>query len=205
MGAEGLGRAALPIEGSRERDRLCRDLRRIREVTRRRCRVLEEPEGDPTGVELGLNPPLDRFRRIIAHDRVCCIGIASVEELARDETALNPPLVTVGQPKRAGRRGGEDFRALIHLVLLAQELNPGEEVRLFRVQGGRHGVECLLGIALLLSDRDTCLREEDVILAGVSRRAESRGPALLQQKALHTITMVGLGQDPWEQIQDFGL
>ena len=99
-----------------------------------------------------------------------------------------------------GRHGGEDLPDLIQLLLPALELHPGEEIRPFRTQGGRHGAECLLHISCLLSDSDTRFGDKNVIVAGVSRCTQSRRPALLQEEALHALAMVDWGQDPWKQI-----
>ena len=103
--------------------------------------------------ELGVDPLLGRLRGVIPGDRVGSKGIASVEQLAGDDAPLDPPSVTVGQEVGVAAHVSEDLDGFVQLVPSAQKLRLGEAIRRLIAQGRRHGIERLLGIIRLLTDR----------------------------------------------------
>ena len=149
--------AALPVQSSRDRDRPCCNLCCTREVTRRCGRMIEKSEGDPARVKLRFDPLLDRLRHVVADHRVCRIGIAAVEQLAGDQTALNPPLIAVSRRERNGSNSRENLPGFVRLLLFTQELRPRQEIRPLERRESGTASSADLAIGRILGDRDASL------------------------------------------------
>src|SRR5262249_3718270 len=94
--AERLRRAALPIRGACERDRIASALADLGEVCKRRTGIIEESQRDPAGGELVLNSivlPARHGGR--ARDAIRGLGVAKVEQRSGNKSSLDPPLVAV--------------------------------------------------------------------------------------------------------------
>ena len=116
----------------------------------RGARVVEEPESDPAGVELGLDPLLVAICAMRPHHGVGCLGVTSVEELPGHEAAFHPPLVAIDQDFGIARHIGQQLGGLLGLVGPAEELHAREDVGRFAPKVGWHRVEelaCVSGLA----------------------------------------------------------
>ena len=89
-------------------------------------RIVEEAQRDPAGGEflLGL-VDVAGGQGGVAGDQIGVAGLAGVEQLARQQPALDPPFVEIVQPAGILRRGQHQLRGLGELVVAAQQLDPG--------------------------------------------------------------------------------
>ena len=203
--AERLGCPALPVGGPRHRDRALGDRRHLREMLRGGGRIAGEAQGDPAGMELGLDPLLGRARRLLARHRVGGLGVAEVEELARHDPALDPPLVAVDQHVRVARRRGEHRGGGLGLVGPAEVLRPGEDVGRVAAQRRRHRGERGRGAGGLVLDGPAGAHEAGIGAARVAGRPAGALPIVLQERPLHPVAVVDPGERVREGVEHLGL
>ena len=70
----------------------------------RASRIVEEPQRDPSGVELGLDLHLARRGGMFGAELVGGFCVALIEQLARQQAPLDPPFIAVYQHDRVARR-----------------------------------------------------------------------------------------------------
>ncbi len=100
---QSLGGATLPVGAARQGVRALGQRRDLREMPRRPLGIVEEAQGDPARVELGLDLLFRGAGAVAAHHRVGGLGIARIEQLAGDDAALDPPFIAIDQHVRVGR------------------------------------------------------------------------------------------------------
>ena len=189
--------ASEPVMGARLRRRMRAHLLDAGEVRRRRRRVIEEPQRDPAGHEVALDPGvflgrLGRFR----HHPIGRAGIADIEQLARHYPSLDPPFLAVVDLGEIGGSGQHHLRGFGDLLVVAQEVRAGEEITGIAARLLRHGVEQLLGIAAALAgERETQLGDREVGAPQPVRRAH-RGVLVGGDKPLlHARLVIGPAQE----------
>ena len=118
----GFRHAAEPVVRARQRGRMAADVRDAGEVGRGGGRIVEEPQRDPARHEMALDPGvlLGRLGRL-RHRLIGRAVIAGIEQLARHDPPLDPPLLRIvdlgraraarpaapWRPRRSCRRGAE--------------------------------------------------------------------------------------------------
>ena len=122
-------------------------------MTERDCRLVQEPQRDPAGGEmlLGAVVLVDRRRRAIG-DLIGHAGIAEIEQLARNEPPLDPPLIEIAEPCRVMRHPDHPLRGFGDLVGAAQPLDAAEHIAGVVPGGFRDGFEQCFGVAGLVDD-----------------------------------------------------
>src|SRR5215510_12841455 len=97
-------RAPLPIARARERDRVAVALSDLGEVSERGSRIVKEAQRDPAGGELMLGAVVVFVRdRGVAGDAIGGLDFTEIEQLAGNESALDPPLVGIERLSVLGR------------------------------------------------------------------------------------------------------
>ena len=148
LSPQGLRRAALPIAGARERDRVAVALADLGEMGERGRGIVEEAQSDPAGGELVLGPVVFLARNGgIACDAIGRLEVAEVEQLAGNEPALDPPLVGIDGLRMIGRHGQDQLAGLGRPVSAAEKLDVAENVADIAMRFPRHCVEQRLGVA----------------------------------------------------------
>ena len=100
------------------------DVRDAGEVGRGGGRIVEEPQRDPAGHEMALDPGvlLGRLGRL-RHRLIGRAVIAGIEQLARHDPPLDPPLLRIMDLGELARRGQQHLGGLGGLVGAAQKLH----------------------------------------------------------------------------------
>jgi hypothetical protein len=134
--------------------------------------ILEEAKRDPAGRELVLDPEVlfDR-RRGVPHDPIglrCGVGI---EQLAREQPALDPPLVGVMDLGNLMRRREHQLGGLGDLVGAPQQLNAAEQHAGVLMGARRQTLDQGLCVGSLFIDRGPCLDDGGLVAAKADRRA----------------------------------
>ena len=133
-------------------------------------------------------------RRGVAGDDVSPLGIVLVEQLAHQQTALDPPLVKIVTVVEL-RDGGHQRRRFGSLVRAPQHLDLGELVADVVVRGGRHRLDQFL-VAALAEHRNARLGDRRLVAAEPCRSAyPGLGVVLLVEAAVHPRLVVGAGQE----------
>jgi hypothetical protein len=158
----GLGGPAQPIAGARQCGRMLRAVGDAREMLQRGGRVVKEAQRDPAGREVAFRAiELLRRRRCVARDQVGRLRLADVEQLARQQPPLHPPLVEVIETRRVMRDGQHQLPGLGDLVVAPQPLQAGKEIARIVPRLHWHRLEQRLGVARFLGDRDACFGDRE--------------------------------------------
>src|SRR4051794_7352376 len=162
--AERLQRAALPIPGARQRDRIAYALDHAGEMGLCRARIIEETQRHPACGELLLDAVIFLARgQGIARHPIGGFVVADVEELARDQSPLDPPLIGVERLWRFARDRKDERSRLFDLVGTPQPLGTAEDVADVALRISRHGVEQGLGVRRFLDNADAgCSNKERI-------------------------------------------
>src|SRR5262245_2051263 len=122
--AELFCRAALPIGGACERDRIASALWDLGEVCKRGAGIIEESQSNPAGGELLLDSIILPARHGGgARDAIRGLGVAEVEQRSGDKPPLDPPFVTVERLCRIVGDRQYQFGGLRRLFLVSQPLD----------------------------------------------------------------------------------
>ena len=149
-----LGGASLPIGGAGARHRRLGDAGGLREMSRGEDRVVQEPQRDPAGMELGLDLHRAGLGGMVRANPVGGARIAEIENLAGDKPPLDPPFVAVDDRDRVARGREQDIGRLADLVGPAQHLDLREEIAGVGAQRRRHrGHSRSLGASALTEAR----------------------------------------------------
>ena len=95
--AAGLGRAAEPVIGARQRDRPVGDVGDAGEMLGRRVWIVEAAQRIPAGMEFGVGGVGRAFGGMRGGDPVGGLHVALVDQFARQHAALDPPGVGIDQ------------------------------------------------------------------------------------------------------------
>ena len=200
-----LGGAALPIGHAGQRDRRLGDGRGLGEMVGGLGRIVEEAQGDPAGMELGLDPLLHGAAAMAGGDLVGEARIADIDELAGDDPALDPPFVAIHQDIAVGGGGGEDSCGFHRLVGSAQVLRPRQDVGRIAAERRRHGVQRGGGRRTLVFHGTAGADQTGVAAAGIGGGPPGRLVILLQERALHAEAVIDAGEDIRKGIHHLGL
>ena len=123
-------------------------------MRKRDGRLVQVRQRDPAGRELLVGAVILVIRRRGAvGDLIGHLDVAEVEQLARQEPPLDPPLIDVTQHGRIVRRRDHPTAGLVDLVFAAQELRAAINIAGIVLSRRRHGFEQRLGVAGLVDDR----------------------------------------------------
>src|ERR1700724_2667142 len=116
--------------------------------------LVEKTQSDPPRHEMALDSRV-LFCRLgsIADHQVCGSVIAVIEELARQDAALNPPFLRIVHVRSIVRGGEHRLRRFGDLVLMPGKMPAREDVAGILVGFGRYGVEQLGEVAALSVQR----------------------------------------------------
>ncbi len=127
--AGGLGGAALPIAGARQRGRVDAADADPRKMLRGGGRIGQEAQRDPARGELlfGL-VDVAGGQCGVTRDQIGGAVLADVEHLARQQSPLDPPFVDIVEPVRVARRAQHQLRGFGEFLFAAQQLDPAEDI-----------------------------------------------------------------------------
>ena len=162
VGLGDFGRAALPIGNPCDRDRRLRKTGRDGEMMRGPLRIVEETQGDPAGMEFGVDAGFVQFRRLFVADFISGRRIAGIEQLAGQKPPLDPPSIAVDQHGGVARRGEHERGRLNDLVLMPQFMDSGVEESRIVPQVRRHGVEHRVGCRIVVRGSEQA-RQDDFV------------------------------------------
>ena len=143
-----------PVMGARERGRMDTHLLDTGKVRGRCAGVVEKTQRDPPRHEMALDSRV-LFCRLgsIADHQVCGSVIAAIQELARQDAALNPPFLRIVHVRSIVRGGEHRLRRFGDLVLMPEKMHAREDVAGILVGFGRYGIEQLGEVAALSVQR----------------------------------------------------
>ena len=126
--AHGLGGSALPIGGACKGQGIFGSLGRARKALSGRRRVAEEAQGDPAGVEGGVDLSLRRIRPagLVANFEGKS-RLVEVEQRAGDHLPLAPPSIRIDERGAIVRREAQQDRRFVDTAGAAGVLDPGEQ------------------------------------------------------------------------------
>ena len=101
--------------------------------------LVHEPEGDPTRMELRLDPRFFRDGIVVGADDIGGNGIVGIEQLAGQHPALRPPFVAIDQRGRITWRGLHQGDGILQFIGAAVGLRLGEDQAWVGSKGDRHG------------------------------------------------------------------
>ena len=133
---------------------------------------MQESQCDPAGREKLVRFVIFRFRRSgVGGNLVRRAIIAEIEEAARNEAALLPPIVRVHEQLRIARSFGQRARGGMRIVLAAIILRAREDIALVLAESSGHGIEQCTRVRCAACRGDTRLSERRDIGARKTRRA----------------------------------
>ncbi len=198
-----LGGAAAPIAGPRQRGRVGDAGAHAREVLGGAGGILEEAQRDPARRELVLDPVVFLGRRHgFPHHSIGRRGVADVEKLARDQPALDPPLVGVDDLGDVARRPEHVLGGLGDLVGAAQQLNVAEQEAGIPVGARRQILEQRLGIRSLRVERRAHLRNSRLDTAETIGGAQRSPGVVGVEAAFHAGLFIRPGDEVAEGAED---
>ena len=166
------------------------------EVGCRRLRIVEEAQRDPSRHEMAFDARvfLGRLGPLRDH-AVGREGVAEIEQLARHDPALDPPLLAIIDLGEVAGRGQQHLRGLGDLVLVPQKVRVQEQIAGVLARVRRHGVEQFPDIAGLAVERDVRLRDRDVAGTEPARGPHRRLVVAGEQPLLHARLVIGAAQE----------
>ncbi len=207
VASECLRGPALPIARAGLCDRVVVALADPGEMRERRGWVVQEAQRDPAGGELALGAVvLPAGNRRLARDPVGGLEVAEVEQLARDHTPLDPPLVGVDRLAVIGRDRQDQLGGFQGLLAAAQELDAAEDhadVVLLHVR--RKRVEQRLGIGGFLDHGNARFGDRRSAAAGATRCAECAVGILGMEPHVHACLVIGGRDQVAEYVERLGL
>ncbi len=132
------------------------------EMMRGPHRIVEETQGDPAGMEFGVDAGFVRFRRLFVADFISGRRIAGIEQLAGQKPPLDPPSIAVDQHGGVAWRGEHERGRLNDLVLMPQLMDSGVEESRIVPQVRRHGVEHRVGCRIVVRGSEQA-RQDDFV------------------------------------------
>ncbi len=119
--------------------------------------------------------------------------IAGIEQLARDQPALHPPLVGACEFRRIARRGEHELRRLVDMLRMALAVDPHVEQSGIVAQG-RRGARGNLGPARVMGQIGLRAVQRHAVLARQRGRARGGRLLLAQHQPVGAIKVVGDGE-----------
>ena len=161
--ARGLGGAALPVAGARQRGRIDAADPDAREMLRGDRRVLQETQRDPAGGEFlfGL-VDVAGGERGIARDQIGGAVLADIDHLAREQPPLDPPFINIIEPAGIPWRAEHQLRGVGEFLFAAKQLNLAEDIAGIAVQFARHFFKQCARVGRFAISRDPRPRERDL-------------------------------------------
>ena len=188
-----LGSTGLPIGGAGAGDRRLRDLKRGGEMAERACRIVEEAQRDPASMEFSFDARFAGFRIVFGGDLEGGFGVAGIEQLACQQTALGPPIIAADDDVGIVGNGVEDGGGFLELAGAAELLEAGELIGCVTAQRLRHGIHQLVGIGLV-GDRIARLGQLHISGRAEGRDAHRGGELLLVEEAIGAEAMILFGE-----------
>ena len=190
--AHGLGGSALPIGGAGDGQGILGGLGRKRKALRRRRRVVKKAQGDPAGVERGVDLSLGRVGpdRLVA-DFKRKSRLVEVEERAGDHLPLAPPSVRIDERGAIVRREAQQDRRLVDASRAPGVLDPGEQEAGIVAQSRRNRLDERRAHGRA-SRRDAGLGERQDVGPGERRGAGASAEIAGIEQAVGPICVVGL-------------
>ena len=200
--AHRLGGAALPIGRACDGQRVLGGGRRERKPLRGQRSVVKEAQGDPAGVEGGVDLSLGGIgpHGLIA-DFKCKARLIEIEKRTSDHLPLAPPSIPIDERVAVSRRKTQHDRRFVNAPCAARVLDPGEQETGIVAERGRNRLD--QGRAhRLASRRDAGLGEREDVGAGKRRSAGASAEIARIEQAVGAIGVVGLGERDAEIAQD---
>ena len=161
-------------------------------MRKRDGRLAQEAQRNPAGGELLLGAIVFVvWCRRLAGQRISQFEVAEVEQFARDEPPLDPPLIDVVQLRGIARRGCHQATGLVDFVAAAQPLNAAEDVTGVALAGCRHRFQQRLGVALFVDNSGARLGDRQLHGVEVMRGAQSGVIVLGIEPRVHADLVVG--------------
>ena len=193
--------AALPIERTRQRNRIGDAFGDAGEMRKRDGRLVQEGQRDPARRELLVGAVILVIRRRGAvGDLIGHFDIAEVEQLAREQPPLDPPLIDIAQRRRIVRRRDHPAAGLVDLVAAAQQLRAAENIAGVVLGRRRHGFEQRLGVAGLVDDRGARFGDRKLRAVEMMRRPQSGVVVLGIEAGVHARLVVFGGDEAGEHV-----
>jgi hypothetical protein len=124
-----------------------------------------------------------------------------VQQLAHQQTPLQPPLIEIDKSLRLLRRGQDELSGFLRLVVLPQPLHAGKDVAGLTLRGHRYGVEERFCIARLLQDRSARTGDYKVVATEAFGGAQAGGGVAGVKAGLHAHFVIGGGQHAAEHLK----
>ena len=166
MLTHGLGGAALPIAGARQRIGTDGAVGDMREKRGGGLRIVQEAQRDPAGGEIMIDAEITAHRLGgVARDVKGGARITVVEQLAHQDAPFLPPLVEIDHRGRVLRHGEDQLAGFFQLVVFAQPLHAREDIAGIAPRARRHGVEQRLGVVQPLDHRRAGPPDRQIVAA----------------------------------------
>ena len=156
---------------------------------------MQKAQRDPAGGELLLAAIILVDRRgAAAGHRVSRLEVVEVEQFARDQPALDPPLIEIAEAVGVVRRRQHPLRGFVDLVDAAQILDAAEGIAGIMPAFCRYLLEQRFRLAGFVDDRDTCFGDRRLDRAEVACRAYAGIFVVDIEACVHSRFVVG-GRD----------
>ena len=204
--AHSLGGSPLPIGGAGDGQGIFGSLGGERKALRGRRRVVEEAQGDPAGVEGGVDLSLGRIvgRTGLVADFKRKLRLVEVEQRAGDHLPLAPPSIRIDERGAIVRREAQQDRRLVDAPRAAGVLDPGEQETGIVAQRRRNRLDERRAHGRA-SRPDAGLSERQDVGAGKRRGAGASAEVARVEQAVGPISVVGLRERSAEFAQDHAL
>ena len=200
--AHRLRRPALPIRGPSDRQRSVGGLGGERKPLSGPGRVVEEAQGDPAGVEIGVDLGFGRLRpRRLVADFERQPRLVEIEQRRGDHLALAPPAIGADEGGAIARREAEQHRRLVDAAGAAGVLDPGEQEAGIVAERRRNGLDQRGGHRRARRPDPGSGQRDNV---GTGQRRGARGGAAVTgvEQAVGAIFVIGLDERSAEVAQD---
>ena len=200
--AHRLRRPALPVGGAGDRQRSVGGLGCEREALGGQGRIVEEAQGDPAGVEIGVDLGFGRLR---PHGLIADFErqprLVEIEQRRGDHLALAPPAIGADHGGAIVRREAQQHRRLVDAAGAAGVLDPGEQEAGIVAERRRNGLD-QRGGHRRARRLDAGLGQRENVGTGKRRGAQGGAAVTGVDQAVGAIFVIGLDERSAEVAQD---